>query len=57
MIKNLNDWEFYFWLLVPVYLIGAFTISGWLYEIVMDLYMRVAFYIWKWRNNDKKTTN
>ena len=57
MIKNLNDWEFYFWLLVPVYLIGAFTISGWLYEIVMDLYMRVAFYIWKWRNNDMKTTN
>ncbi len=52
MIKNISNWEFYFWILVPVYLIGAWTISGWLYEIVMDLYMRVAFYVWKWRNND-----
>lgn len=26
----MDTWEIYFWLLVPVYIVGALTISNWL---------------------------
>ena len=36
----MNKLELYFWILVPVYLVGAYTISNWLAQYVNGkLYM------------------
>jgi hypothetical protein len=30
----MDTWEIYFWLLVPVYVVGALTISNWLASLL-----------------------
>jgi len=51
MISNIPMW---FLLLVPVYLVGAWTISGWLYTQVMSGINMYQMYIIrrKWRKHN-----
>ena len=52
--ETMSTLEIYFWLLLPVYLVGAWTISGWLYtQVKSGIYMYEMYMLRrKWRKHN-----
>ena len=44
--------EIMFWLCVPIYLVGAYVLSNWLTDIMLNKVYNIQLKIWRWRTND-----
>ena len=52
VVKDMDNWEFWFFLSVPVYIVGAWTISNWLTDIVYIKFRILQNRLYRDRNGE-----